>query len=494
MSPKTVLYVVIAVLASAPAWIVKYPPMMDLPFHAATIRLIHSIHDPKYGFDDFQLTLGRTQYVLYYLVGSFLAYFLGVIKANILLVAAYLGGTVLALRALLKALGKDERLCLFVVPLLVNAMFMYGLFPFLLGIPLMFWALAESVRYFAEPTLKRGILLGALALAVFYSHIFPFGIFGLGFAAMFPWSRPREWIRAALPPIPALLTLGWWTFFTAAGKLTRGALTDAAADARKPLGAAIQDIPNWLTNIFPDATDDAIFIATGIVALLAVGLSMGDRERGVRPVGRAYVLLPIACVLFYFNSTEGHGYIWLIAQRFPILFCMTAIPLLPMPKRGRGQLVTLGAALVGAASTVNICQHFIRFQLDEVGDIDGAIDAMDPRKRVCALIYDRGSTTISPQWQPFLHYGSYYQAQKGGVVMFTYAGYAHWPIDFKPGRYPPPGTPARLRWEWTPELVTMREIYPYYDYVLTRGPGFHPTPGTYHMKWHGDRWTVWAKD
>jgi len=30
--------------------------------------------------------------------------------------------------------------------------------------------------------------------------------------------------------------------------------------------------------------------------------------------------------------------------------------------------------------------------------------------------------------------------------------------------------------------------------VLTRGNGFHPPSGTFHVKWHGDRWTVWAKD
>jgi hypothetical protein len=78
--------------------------------------------------------------------------------------------------------------------------------------------------------------------------------------------------------------------------------------------------------------------------------------------------------------------------------------------------------------------------------------------------------------------------------MFTYAGYAHWPIDFLSDRYPPPGGPARLRWEWTPELVSMNEIYPYYDYVLARGPGFHPPPGTYHLTFHDSHWFVWAKD
>jgi hypothetical protein len=95
--------------------------------------------------------------------------------------------------------------------------------------------------------------------------------------------------------------------------------------------------------------------------------------------------------------------------------------------------------------------------------------------------------------QPFLHFGSYYQVEKGGIVEFTYAGYAHWPVDFLPGHYPPPGRSARLRWEWTPEQVPIAEIYPYYDYVLTRGGGFRPPVGTYHVRWSSGRWAVWEK-
>jgi hypothetical protein len=164
-----------------------------------------------------------------------------------------------------------------------------------------------------------------------------------------------------------------------------------------------------------------------------------------------------------------------------------------MPRGAAGALVTAAALAVGTVSIVNTCKHFIRFEVDEVGDIDGAIDAMAPDRKVCALIYDKGSSITNNQ--PFLHFGSYYQVRKGGVVMFTYAGYAHWPVDFRDGHYPPPGHgPARLRWEWTPEQVGIGEIYPYYDYVLTRGNGFHPPPGTYRVAWHGNRWTVWQRE
>ena len=117
---------------------------------------------------------------------------------------------------------------------------------------------------------------------------------------------------------------------------------------------------------------------------------------------------------------------------------------------------------------------------------------MEPRKRVCGLIYDKGSNVV--HYAPFLHFVSYYQAEKGGTTMFSYANYPHWPFHFRPGHYPPPGRSARLRWEWTPEQTPINEIYPYYDYVLARGNGFHAPPGTYHVTFRGDHWTVWSRD
>jgi hypothetical protein len=491
--PTTYALIAVAIIASAPAWIVQYPPMVDVPFHLAAIRVIHSIHDPSFGLDEhFVLTLGRTQYIVYYIAGSVLSYLLGVVKANVVLMCCYLTGTVLAVRALCRALGKDERLCLLVIPLLNNVMFMYGLFPFLVGIPLMFWALASAIHYQESPTLRRGILLGVLTLSLFYTHIFPFGLFGLGFAFMFPWSEPKRWLKAGAPTLPALLVLAWWTTFTTAGKLVRGALTDSKNDPKKPLDAAIGDIHNWLTNVFRDTSDEFVTIVLGVVVLLAIGLAQGSAEPNVKPITRRYAVLPVACIYLYFTSAEGHGYIWLIAQRFPIMFAMLLIPLLPHPSGIRGHVTAAASLVLALGATVNTAYHFIRFQKEEVGAFDVALAQMEPKKKVCALMYSPQSSIVNIN--SFMHFGSYYQVQKGGVVQFTYAGYAHWPFDFQPGRYPPPGGPARLRWEWTPQQVPVHgEIYPYYDYVLTRGRGFRPPPNTYREKWTNGPWAVWEK-
>ena len=490
---STLAYVAVAIFVTAPAWIVRHPPMMDLPFHLATTRIIHDLHDPAYGFDaDFDVRLGSTQYLAYYLLGSAVAYVVGVANSGVVLVSAYLGGTVLALRSLLAALGKDERLCLFVVPLLVNVLFMFGLFPFLIGVPLLFAALACAVRHVERPTPARGALLAATSVLLFFSHVTPFGLFAIGWAALFPWKRPRVWLRAAWPAVPSIAAVLWWALSTNAGKLTRGVVTASADDPRKTLDASLADAHSWLVDIFRDNTDEVIFIAFGMIVVLAIALGQGDRDPSHR-MARAYGVVPLACIALYFTLPEYHGYISIIAQRFPILFAMTAIPLLRFPTGWRGGLVTVLVVGVGIASIVNACRHFRAFERTEVGDIEGAIASIPSKKRVCALIFDRRSTIT--KLEPFLHFGSYYQLEKGGVVQFTYAGYPHWPVDFKPGRYPPPGLPARRFWEWDPHQVSVEnEIMPYYDYVLTRGEGFSPPPGTLHVAWQSDRWTVWARD
>jgi hypothetical protein len=483
-------YIAVAIMASAPAWIVRYPPLEDLPFHVATLRLVHSYGDPSFGFEpDFTLQLGSTQYALYYVVGSTLAYFLGVANASVAMTCLYLGGTVLALRALLEALGKDSRLCLLVVPLLVNVMFIYGLLPFMTGIPLMFLGLAMAVRFVEQPSRWRGAGVGVLALATFYTHVVPYTLFGLGYAALFPWRRPRKWLPVALAVVPSLVAVAWWVVLSPQGKQSSGAL--AGALQHLPYVDSMMRLPQWSIDVFRDTTDEAHFIALVVVGLLSVGLAQGDRDRA-KHAARGLVVIPIACTVLYFSTGSTLGDVWLLSERFPVPGLMSIIPLMRMPRGGRGLLVCALALLLAASSTVNACTHFVRFQLEEVGDFDDALEAMQPRKRVAALIYDKGSSVVTDV--PFLHFGSYYQAKKGGVIQYSYASWLFWPVRFREGRYPPPGTRPRPRWEWTPELVPIQELYPYYDYVLTRGAGFSPPLGTFHLAWRGRRWAVYARD
>jgi len=494
---RVVLYLLVAILATAPAWIVQHPPLQDFPFHVSTLRQIHDIHNPAFGFADvYQVRLLETEYLLYYVVGDLLAYVLGVKLASVGLMCLYLGGMPLSMAVLLRALGRDERLALLIIPLSVNVMFCMGLLPFVFAFPMMMLALAATVRHFEKPTWRSGVLVAVLTVLTFYAHIMPFALFGVGCIALFPWTRPHRWLSAALPLLPGPALTAWWLFASKSSGALHGAdprtqLVPQLFGQKLPFAPGFFD--RWSLDIFRDQSNEHWAIALGLLALAALGLSAGQGDRA-RSVARGWFVLPVVCVAGYLTFGDKLGDVWLFGQRFPVPAIFLSIPLLRMPARGRGLFVTGAALLVAAGSTVNVCKHFIQFEQQEVGEIEDAIAVMEPRKHVAGLIYDRGTSVMSDTFTTFLHFVSYYQAEKGGVVQFSYTSFPHWPVQYQPGRFPPPGTVPRLRWEWTPEQVPMSELYPYYDYVLTRGGGFNPPRGTFHVAWHGGRWTVWQRD
>jgi hypothetical protein len=482
----------LAALAScAPAWIVAHPPLQDYPYHLATLRIVHSIDDPAFGFArDFILTMGRTSYVGCYWLGDLLAKVFGVRAAGRLLLSLYLGGTVLALGWLLHEMRRDVRVAIYAVPLVANPLFFLGLIPYLLAIPVLFGALACGARLAARPTVPCALLLSGFALSIVALHVTLFGLVALGVLALVVRHGRRARVLAALSLAPAIVAVSLLLTCTDAGSEILDAMFAPSPFARLPLWRAARDLYNWIGNVFVDGSDEVVFGALVLVAV--VGQVWTGPARIDRPIDRAYVALPAACALLYFFGKPQHGSIWPIGQRFAIVGALALIPLLRLPEGWAGRLVFAAGAVVAVGSVVNVCAHFRRFEREEVGPFEEALLHIEPREHVAALIFDNGSRIV--QNRPFLHFGSYYQAAKGGVIQFSFAGYTYWPVAYRPGRYPPPGAPARPGWEWSPETVEADELFPYYDHLLVRGEGFAGKGSGFHETWSGGTWSIWTKE
>lgn len=497
---RKVAIVVAALLAVLPLWSVKYPPIQDLPLHMAAVRVIHSLNDFDFGFaTDFQLTIGRTQYLLYYLGGSALSYVLGVRGASLAMVSFYLGGTVLATRSLCVALGKDERASLFSLPLLFNCSLVIGFLPFLIAIPLLLWALAASVRFLDAPTRLRGAVVGVLAVLVFGSHPLPFVFFVLGYGALWlvaAWRRRT--VRAAavrlVPLVPAFAAFTYWLFGTAAGKVSLNVVTASeTGDPPWPFNQVFSDTYKLAFDVFTDTSDETVMLLLVGALIVAAGLAQGDRETRAPSAARVLWLLPLAALVMFLRSGHRVGYVAHIKDRFPILFVFTAVPVLArVPRGARGWFVTACALGVGAFASYNVIDHFRRFDREEVGSFDEALAAVPPRNYVAWMSFLPTSSIVTQH--PFLHFGAYYQVDKGGIVQFSFAGYPHWPFAYKEGREIPPGG-AGEGWAWSPETIDVqRDLFPYFTYVLERGHGFTPPPSTYHRIYRDALWEVWKRD
>ena len=485
------LALVVCIAVCVPILVVRFPPMQDFPVHTATLRILRDIHDPTAGIDQsYELVLGRTQYVGYYVMARIVAFVTGPIVATRLLVCFYLAGTVLGLRSLLVALGRDERLAFAVVPALYGPVFALGLLPFLCAFPVMLFGIAALVRRRLAPNATRHAVVAALGFLLFYLHVVHVVTFLIAAIVLFPWRAPnRTRLAAVLSFVPCASALLWWLTMTNVGRRMFDATTQWGSGNRAPLDGALLDMFSWTGNAYTDATDEMTFG----VALLALGftswLAYRHGERGGLAI-RAFWIVPVACLLLYLTGERGRGSIWPIGQRYMLPAAILAIPLLAMPAAHRPRRLATAAILgAGALTVLNVTAHFLEFQRN-AADFDRALAQIAPQKRVASLIYARHLHPF--RFSPFIHFGSYYQAEKAGVVMFTYAGYDQWPLDFHTGRYPLFDGPAPPRWEFSPERAAEHPLAGSFDYVLARGRQNEPAPAGFERTWAGGAWEVFS--
>lgn len=496
-------------LTALPIWCFEFLPLQDFPAHLATLSVFHNYHNPAYGFDKvFTLEIGNTQYLLLYVLGHLLSYVFSIKTSLMLLLTLYVVGTPFAIEKLLVTLGKDPSLALLSIPLIYNAMFLYGLLPFLLGIPFFFWGINLLILIHNNQyrNMKQLLALSACMVAMFYSHIFVYGLFGIVFTVFLPLqfvsmkqafssrlTLKTKWIIHCLIAVPSLLAFLFWISATQSG-----ALVMSTFDSSAPVTSIQRDLfekwtllPSYMLNIFTGHNDEALLIYwfTAVFLLLATPAKKLNKHL------QRCLFLPVVSFILYFVMKDNHDYIAYIAARFVILSMFLAIPFCTIPRAWLGNVVRGGLLFFALSSIANVHQHFSDFQQEAVG-FNHAIKKIPMNKKTCGLIFNSKSSVMINK--PFVHFVSYVQAFRGGVVNFSFAGYTHWPVGYQPGKFPPPGGPKLGGWEWSPSDVPLEgEIHPYYDYVLTRGEGFEHRSKTrkpLYKQIHSDSgWAVWQR-
>jgi len=185
------------------------------------------------------------------------------------------------------------------------------------------------------------------------------------------------------------------------------------------------------------------------------------------------------------------GWLWQLNARYAIAFALFAALLL-RPARGlRGALPLLLAAAVALFSS-GVAAWQARGFTREVDGFDLVLGGAAPGRRLLSLVYDHDSAWA--KFSPYLHFGSYYRARKGGLASFSFAELPQSPLRYRPGTAPPQ-KPAH--WEWEPWRFRNDVDGLYYDYVLVRG---YPDPfarSTAGPQWHvaarSGPWTLYAK-
>jgi len=486
----TWLLVACALANAAALWSGPYLPFTDLPQHAAAIAALRHWNDPAWKAQEyFTLALGRSQYLLYYVMGAALAFPLGSAeRANLVLLSAIAVAFPFALRSLARALRADERLALFAAPLFWSQSLLIGFFNYLAALPLLLCGLALAVRDAQAPQPRRTALLAAVAVALFYLHLSAFLLFAP--AALISWAVLGRRPRALLWMAPVALV---GAAFLATSPVIHPAAVGWTQPTRvlfEPLSQALGNVPAALLDIWPGDWDEVVLLALlGAAAVLA-----WPQRRDVEDEPRLRGIVAAWCALaasLYFAFPVAIGWLWQLNERYAIAFALFA-PLLLRPVRGiRGALPLAVVAAAGLFSA-GLAARQVRGFSGEVDGFDRVLEAATPGRRVLALVWEHDSAWA--KFSPYLHFGSYYRARKGGLASFSFAELPQSPLRYRPERAPPP-KPAH--WEWEPWRFRNDVDGRYYDYLLVRGytdPFARAGPGpAWHVAARAGPWALYEK-
>lgn len=498
-----VLLALLAAACAAPLFLVDHPPIQDLPQHLAAMRVLADYDAPGLRFAEFfEVDLLRTQYLAYYGAVRVLSTVLSVELANRLVLAAAIVSTPYAMRALLKVLGRDERLCLLTLPLTWNAHLILGFLNFIAAIPLALLGLALAVRLRLAFSRRLAVALAVVSTLTFYTHVVPFAFMGLGAGLVLIGDGARATARRWLALVPAGLAALLWMRVSPAGQATvsAGTLGDGAEGGPVPHfaapGDALREAPMWLTDVLHGDTDIQLLIAFVLLLLLWLAAGAGQDALDTSPDGRRRarmlrvvgLLSPLA-LLAYFVAPVSYDWIWPISARFPLLALIFALPMLPRARGAAGHVLVALAALLTLRSADAVADAFVGFEQEEVGALDAAVAAIPEGSRTAGLIWDRGSRHVA--FSPFIHSVAWVQARRGGAVMFTFDDFPQSPVIFREDNRPPRVPP---RWEWMPERVDPERDLGFYDHVLTRGgPGRIGHSVTFEEVFHDGPWRVYRR-
>ena len=463
------LLAVVALATALPLLLVRYLPFTDLPEHVAAIATMARLLPGGGGAPAYAISWG-SQYLLYDLAGAIVTRIIGdAVLANRLLLAAVAIAWPYALRSLVRALDRDERVAILAPATFWNRALTIGFLPFVASVPLALFALSALLRQLAKPSRKGALVLGALGLVLFYTHVSSFLVFAFagGVMTLVRAGRdPKRIVTTAAPLVPAgIAAVVWWLGGSLAGEKN--------ASSRLPGGTAFEAVPLWAFDVWRTHADEvcatvwwcafALFAASG----LKRKSTTDDLKRG------AFALAPLACALAVYALTPFHvGPAGYLDVRLAPMIALLMIPILrPSEESGGGSrvrqrtlapIVLASLAALGNAATATV--EMTRVQHEMLGDFDGLLAKMKPNTKLALLNFDQRSPRF--YFWPYVFAGSYHRLAPGAVAAYSFTGMEHWPLHYTPGSEPPPHPGL---WVYRPCEFEYRHDGAYYDYVLVQG-------------------------
>lgn len=488
-----------AVAVFWPLFSATYPPITDLPFHAAQTSALRHWFDDAYGFRaQFTLRPLAVPYLSSYVLG---ALFLLVMPATtavklatgcmLLLLPAGLGTLAWGMR-------KSPLLGLYGVPIAWGHLTHWGFINFVGALGLFALCLGLALRALDKPSRRTEVGLAIALVGVLFTHVFryPFAVLGVLGAAAVTWPVHRRIRPVIWPLVPSLILFAvFWISRPPTMAGSTGPL-DVHAERWAELVPAVVDG-------FTDPAERRAFahhawiVAGAFVPTLVLWvLRLRSDTAEARRFALLATLAPLASALvflFLFLALPLEiGSWWYVYPREATAALFVAAGVLPDAPRGllgRASLVlALGISTLGVSAVV--ARNYAAFE-DTTRDFDRIIAEIPRAPRLLYLIFDHDGSTRTTT--PYIHLPAWVQADRGGWLSFHFSLLGASPLLYRQdaaGVVPPP---VPTRWEWTPQKFDVRRNGAFFDWFLVRRDKdpkrlFAADPTIVFTSHHGDWW------
>jgi hypothetical protein len=398
----------------------------------------------------------------------------GRLVVSLCLVAVGAGALALCRRA-----GRPAGYALLALALTYNYAFFWGFVDNLLAYPLALGGIALADALFDRPfTARSWLALAAVGLLFYTVHLqflllFAGAVGWLAICRLPGWRRLALWLSALVPGVVAgLAAMAYGVLHSPAGVITAYELRmRQAPPLRLPLLAKLRYVPELL---FGPTADHSAVISLGLLLAVAV-LALVFRAPAAAPASgqvsrqdllfrTRFATLAGWIAFLYLILPEFRGG-YLIAQRIAPFAAMVAVTALPVARPERRRLVAWLAAALVVFQLGQTLAGFLRFRTESAGLAD-LLEDTEPGQSLAGLIFDRSSASW-PSMPVYLHFPAYYQAFKGGRILFSFAELFQTSARFRPGRS---WDDLLTQWnEWSPQLFDYDRHGERFRYFLVRG-------------------------
>lgn len=450
------LFLLACVASTAILFIADFPPMVDLPQHAAQIVMIKAMLSGQFAFANlFELQV-LTPYWLGYSIVLALSCLVDTVLAIKLTVALAMAAFPISADRFLRAQNGYAGWSWLFIPTAYGFAFEWGLLNFLIAIPPGFFFLARISRLGATCTTKDLLWIAAWCHLLFFAHVLVLVLFLLMAVLIRHAPDPREWFKRILPFFSVAPLFAVWFVL----KILGGADTQGSGPWSLGLHRFIELLPNMVA--LPPASGSIIpAMAVCAAALLGHRLNFSVPKTGPFLV---YVLWMLLGPNFLFGTYFVYNRFTHIGLPLLLLAATPSKPdsgiTHPLAKKFQyGLIAVLSLALYG--------HHFAkaRAYADESAQFSGMIARIPADQRVLGMVFSPYSAFYTAP--VYLHYPVWNQVRNGGVTDFNFAYFFPQVVRYKMDQRPP----ADPDFVWNPGTFDWNAFRPFnYRYYLVKNP------------------------